>query len=128
MASERLEIIERSLVSKKIEEYELYLIEREFHENIFMKSTIETEREGTDFEYFIRILTQKGDETGIGVVKGNSLNTEEISKNIDICTTFSNYNTSSKYFFPECHAICLFLNQFYLLLFQYFIPDGEQRY
>lgn len=104
MASERLEIIERSLVSKKIEEYEIYLIEREFHENIFMKSTIETEREGTDFEYFIRILTQKGDETGIGVVKGNSLNTEEISKNIDICTTVSNYNTSSKYFFPECNS------------------------
>jgi hypothetical protein len=29
MMSERLEIIERSLVSKKIEEYEIYLIERE---------------------------------------------------------------------------------------------------
>ncbi|MHA2124343.1 MAG: metallopeptidase TldD-related protein [Promethearchaeota archaeon] len=69
-----------------------------------MKSSIETEREGTDFVYFIRILTQKGEETGIGIVKGNTMDTEEISKNIDTCTIVSKYNISSKYYFPRTNS------------------------
>jgi len=101
MSTDRLDIIEKNLKSKNVEEYEIYLIERENFETIFLKSQPETEREVIDFEYFIRILKQKGEETGIGVVKGNSLDSGEILKNISTCRSISNYNTSSKYFFPE---------------------------
>ena len=71
MLNEKLDIIERNLKSKSIEEYEIYLIERELYETILLKTKPETEREVKEFEYIIRILTQKGDETGIGVIKGN---------------------------------------------------------
>ncbi|KKM70505.1 hypothetical protein LCGC14_1440020, partial [marine sediment metagenome] len=78
MSTDRLDIIEKNLKSKSIEEYEIYLIEKENFETIFLKTQPETEREVIDFEYFIRILKQKGEETGIGVVKGNSLDSTEI--------------------------------------------------
>ena len=105
MLNEKLDIIEKNLKSKSIEEYEIYLIERELYETIFLKTKPETEREVKEFEYIIRILTQKGDETGIGVIKGNSLDSNEIMKNIDTCVSISKCNTSSKYFFPDHQSV-----------------------
>jgi len=101
MSNERLDLIENGLKSKNIEEYEIYLVERNVYETIFLKTQVDNEREIRDFEYFIRILSQKKDETGIGVIKGNSLDIGQIDKNIDICTTLSKFNSSTKYFFPE---------------------------
>ena len=86
---------------KNIEEYEILFANQKNYETIFLKADPETEREIKDFEYIIRILTQKGDQTGIGVVKGNSLDPKEISKNIDVCELISRNNISSKYHFPE---------------------------
>ena len=73
MSSEKLDLIENVLKSKKIEEYEIFLVNRAIVETMFLKDKIENEREIEYFEYFIRTLTQKEDQTGIGVVKGNSL-------------------------------------------------------
>jgi predicted Zn-dependent protease len=100
MSNEKLELIEKELKSKNIEEYEIYLLEKNIYETIFLKNQADNEREIRDFEYFIRILSQKKDETGIGVIKGNSLDKGQIDKNIDICTTLSKFNSSTKYFFP----------------------------
>jgi hypothetical protein len=97
----QLDLIEKNLKLKDIEEYEILLIDKINYETIFLKANRETEREINDFEYFIRILTQKGDQTGIGVVKGNSLDPKELSRNIDVCKLISKNNISSKYHFPE---------------------------
>ena len=100
MSNERLDLIEKGLNSKNIEEYEIYLVEKNIYETIFLKNQADNEREIRDFEYFIRILSQKKDKTGIGVIKGNSLDKGQIDKNIDICATLSKFNSSTKYFFP----------------------------
>lgn len=101
MTSEQIELLEKNLKLKNIEEYEILFANQKNYETIFLKADPETEREIKDFEYIIRILTQKGDQTGIGVVKGNSLDPKEISKNIDVCELISRNNISSKYHFPE---------------------------
>lgn len=101
MSNEKLGIIEKRLKEKNIKQYELYLIEKNIFETIFIKDNPETDREVEDFEYFIRILSQKGDQTGIGVIKGNSLNPNEIGRNIENCVLISKNNTISRYWFPE---------------------------
>jgi PmbA protein len=105
MSTEKLAIIEKSLKEKNIEQYEIYFIEKNIFETIFIKDNPETEREVEDFEYFIRILTQKGDQTGIGVIKGNSLDSNEIRKNIETCVLISKNNTISSYWFPEERSV-----------------------
>jgi len=101
MSIEKLEKIEAILKSKKIQEFEIFFIEKSIYETIFLKDKTENEREISDFEYFIRILTQKEKKTGIGVVKGNSLESSQIEKNIDTCVQLSRINSSSKYDFPS---------------------------
>ncbi len=101
MPIERLDKIEAILKSKKIQEFEIFFVEKSIFETIFLKDKAENEREISDFEYFIRILTQKENKTGIGVVKGNSLESNQIEKNIDTCVTLSKINSSSKYNFPS---------------------------
>ena len=101
MSIERLDRIETILKSKKIQEFEIYFVEKGIYETIFLKDKTENEREISDFEYFIRILSQKENKTGIGVVKGNSLESNQIEKNIDTCVALSKINSSSKYNFPS---------------------------
>jgi len=101
MSIEKLEKIEAILKSKKIQEFEIFFIEKSIYETIFLKDKTENEREISDFEYFIRILTQKEKKTGIGVVKGNSFESSQIKKNIDTCVQLSRINSSSKYDFPS---------------------------
>ena len=101
MTIDYIDLIEKNLKLKNIQEYEILIIDRMNYETIFLKANPETIREIKDFEYLIRILTQKGDQTGIGVIKGNSLDSKEISKNIDVCELISRNNISSKYHFPE---------------------------
>ena len=100
MPSEKLDLIENVLKSKNIEEYEIYLIEKAIVETIFLKNKIENEREIDDFEYFVRILTQKDDRTGIGVAKGNTLDPSQIEKIVDTSLLLSKTNSSSKYYLP----------------------------
>ncbi len=100
MSSEKLDLIENVLKSKKIEEYEIFLVKKAIVETMFLKNKIENEREIEYFEYFIRTLTQKEDQTGIGVVKGNSLDPSQIEKNVDTSVLLSKNNSSSKYYFP----------------------------
>ena len=84
-----------------IQEYEIYLVEKQTFETQFIKNQIDAEREVNDFEYVIRILSQKGTETGIGIVKGNSLDPNDINKNIKICLSLAKNNSTSKYTFPD---------------------------
>ena len=100
MSVERLDKIEAVLKSKEVQEFEIFFAEKSIYETIFLKDKTENEREISDFEYFIRILTQKENKTGIGVVKGNSLESNQIEKNIDTCVLLSKINLSSKYDFP----------------------------
>jgi len=101
LSIERLDRIEAVLKSKKIQEFEIFFVEKNIFETIFLKDSPENEREISDFEYFIRILTQKKNKTGIGVVKGNSLEPNQIEKSIDTCALLSKFNSSSKYEFPS---------------------------
>ena len=101
MSIEKLDRIEAILKSKKIQEFEIFFVEKSIYETIFLKDKTENEREISDFEYFIRLLTQKENKTGIGVVKGNSLESSQIEKNIDTCVQLSKLNLSAKYDFPS---------------------------
>ncbi|MFW9785826.1 MAG: TldD/PmbA family protein [Candidatus Heimdallarchaeota archaeon] len=101
MNNDKLDLIEKNLMLANIQEYEIFLVESKNYETIYLKTEAETEREIVDFDYIIRILTQKGDQTGIGVVKGNSLDSSQIAKNVQVCAAISKNNVSSKYHFPE---------------------------
>lgn len=107
MSKDKIELIEKSLNLKKIEEYEIYLMDTMIYETEFIKSEIASEREVNKLEYVIRILSQKGKETGIGIVKGNSLELKDIDKNIETCVLLSKHNMSSKYFFPESNSLSM---------------------
>jgi PmbA protein len=98
---EKLEIIENSLKTQKIEEYEIFLIQRNIYETMLLKNKRDLEREISDFSYFIRILSQHEDGTGIGVIKGNSLDPNQLKRNISQCVGLSKVNTGTKYHLPE---------------------------
>ncbi|MHA1986474.1 MAG: TldD/PmbA family protein [Promethearchaeota archaeon] len=100
MSNEKINLIEKFLSSKNIQEYEIYLTEKKAYESIFLKDRIDNEREVTHLEYSLRILSQKKNKTGIGIVRGNSLKPQDIKKNIDTCLTLSKINLSTKYNFP----------------------------
>ncbi|MHA1669227.1 MAG: metallopeptidase TldD-related protein [Promethearchaeota archaeon] len=101
MSNEKLNLIENRLKKKGISEYEIYLVDQELYETMYLKTQPDNERQASSFEYFLRILDQKADETGIGVINGSSLNPMQIERNIDLCQKLSKMNTSSKYSFPE---------------------------
>ncbi|MBD3193424.1 MAG: hypothetical protein GF317_00095, partial [Candidatus Lokiarchaeota archaeon] len=101
MTNKKLDLIEKKLKSKKIEEYEIFLVERNIFETQLRKTEIDSERDVNDFEYIIRILNQNEDSTGIGLVKGNSLSESNLDRSIDTCTKLSKLNLGPKYVFPE---------------------------
>ncbi|MCK4381675.1 MAG: TldD/PmbA family protein [Candidatus Lokiarchaeota archaeon] len=101
MNNEKIDLIERILNSKNIQEYEIYFTEKKAFESIFLKDKVDNEREIKSFEYSLRILSQKENKTGVGIVRGNSLNPQEIKQNIDTCINLSKFNRSTKYKFPK---------------------------
>lgn len=100
MSTSNLEILEKKIINKKIEEYEIYYIESKIYETQFIQRKIDSEREVNKIDYIIRILDQKGNNTGIGVIKGNSFDDKQIDKDIDKCQTLSKLNSTTKYYFP----------------------------
>ena len=101
MTTDKLNIIETELKSQKIEEYEIFLVERTIYESMLLKNKRDLERDLTDFEYYIRILSQREDKTGVGVIKGNSLDPKQLERNIDRCISLSKVNSGPKYHFPS---------------------------
>ena len=105
MDNENLDLIESRLISRKVEEYEIFYTNTKAYESIFLKNKVETERDINSFEYILRILSHRQDQTGIGIVKGNSIEPKDIERNIDICILYSKNNLSSKYSFPSKSSI-----------------------
>jgi len=105
VSSENIDLIESHLKSRNVEEYEIYFMDRKAYESIFLKNKVEIERDINDFEYILRILSHKQDQTGVGIVKSNSLDPKEIGRNIDLCILYSKHNLSSKYNFPSQSSI-----------------------
>jgi PmbA protein len=105
MSNENMNLIERSLNSKGVEEYEIFLSRKKSYESVIITDKVEIEREVSNFEYVLRILSQKENQTGIGIVKGNSLNPKDIERNIDICKIYADNNLSSQYIFPDSASI-----------------------
>ncbi|MFW9770944.1 MAG: metallopeptidase TldD-related protein [Candidatus Thorarchaeota archaeon] len=101
MPKSSLDIIQKRLEAKKVNDYEIFLIERDIFETIFLKNNIDNERETAHSEYYLRILHQNSNETGIGVTKANSLNTQDIDNTIETCLNLSKINISPKYDFPK---------------------------
>ena len=101
MSKEKLDLIEQQIKSKNITEYEIYLVDHKNYESIFLKNIVDNKREISDLEYILRILNQKENQTGIGLVKGNSLEPNNIARNIDVCLSIAKNNMSSKFNFPE---------------------------
>ena len=95
MDNNKLDLIEKSIKSKNVNEYEIFLIERNAYESILLKDKVDNERNVSNFEYILRILSQKEDKTGIGLVKGNSLDSKEIERSIDTCILLAKNNLSS---------------------------------
>jgi predicted Zn-dependent protease len=105
MSTEKIDLIEKELKLKEIVEYEIFLREKAVYETIFLKDKSDNEREINDFEYFIRILSQKDNETGVGVVKGNSLKKNDIERMIDTALKLSKINVGPKYYFPHAQSL-----------------------
>jgi len=105
MVNESIALIEKSLISQNIQDYEIFLEEKQSFETIFLKDAVNNEREAKDLEYFIRILNQKEKKTGIGVVRGNSLDSKQIEKNVEYCIQLSKTTLGPKYYFPSKRSI-----------------------
>jgi PmbA protein len=101
MSKQKLDIIESALKQKEIEEYEILFINKRIYETIFLKTNPDNERQVNDLEYVIRILSQNGENTGIGVVNGSSLDKDEINQSIDKCISLAKHNKGTIYHFPE---------------------------
>jgi predicted Zn-dependent protease len=101
MSIQKVDIIEKELKHKSIEDYEIFLVDGKAYESIFMKDQIDNERDIDDFKYFLRVLIHKGDKTGVGMVKGNSIISKEIEKNINKCVSIAKSNVGSKFYFPS---------------------------
>ncbi|KKL49034.1 hypothetical protein LCGC14_2319560, partial [marine sediment metagenome] len=56
MDNENLDLIESRLISRKVEEYEIFYTNTKAYESIFLKNKVETERDINSFEYILRIL------------------------------------------------------------------------
>lgn len=108
MSSEKLDLIESNLKAKNIEEYEIYLIEKEIFETIYLKTNPDIERQAKGIKYFLRVLDQNPDSTGIGIILGSSFDKSQLQKDIDICKKIANMNASPKYHFPEKKHISSF--------------------
>lgn len=101
MSKMKLDIIENRLKAKEISQYEIFLIERKIFESIFLKNKPDNEREIENTEFFLRILNQSENKTGLGIIKANSFNLQDIDNAIEICLKTSKTNTSPKYTFPD---------------------------
>ncbi len=100
MSKQNLDVIENLMKSKGVKDYEIFLVEGTAYESILLKDTVDNERELNDLKYILRILFHKKDKTGIGVIKGNSLNINEIEKSINTCVLIAKNNLGSKFHFP----------------------------
>ncbi|TXT62169.1 MAG: putative Peptidase U62 modulator of DNA gyrase [Promethearchaeota archaeon] len=98
---EKLELIEKVIKSKGISDYEIYLIESEIYEIEFRNAKVASERQVNDLDYFIRLLDQKDETSGMGIAKGNKLEENRISQMVDNCIKLSQINESSDYSFPS---------------------------
>jgi len=78
MSKQNLDVIENLMKSKGVKDYEIFLVEGKAYESILLKDKVDNERELNDLKYILRILFHKEDKTGIGVIKGNSLDINEI--------------------------------------------------
>lgn len=101
MYNERIDVIEKEIKNKDISDYEILVIDGKSYESIFLKDKVDIERDINDLKYFLRILTHKGDKTGIGLVKGNSVNPKDIVRNINTCISIAKSNITSKFYFPD---------------------------
>ena len=101
MSNEMLDLIEKEIKSKSITDYEIFLVEGKAYESIFLKDKVDNERDINEFKYILRILSHKEGKTGIGVVKGNSLNSKEIERSINTCILLAKSNLGSKFHFPS---------------------------
>ncbi len=100
MSNEKLDLIESEMRRKNIGDYEIFLVEGKAFESIFLKDKIDNERHIDNLKYILRILSHKEDKTGIGVVRGNSLNPKEIERNIVACISVARSNLGAKFHFP----------------------------
>lgn len=99
-----LDLIEKIINAKEISEYEIYLLSSEIYETQFLKDRIESERQVNDLSYFIRILDNRNEGTGVGVIKGNQFEEEIIEKSVERCRKLSQINEASKYYFPSSQS------------------------
>ncbi len=100
MSKQNLDVIENLMKSKGVKDYEIFLVEGKAYESILLKDKVDNERELNDLKYILRILFHKEDKTGIGVIKGNSLDINEIEKSINTCVLIAKNNLGSQFYFP----------------------------
>ncbi|MBN1214274.1 MAG: TldD/PmbA family protein [Candidatus Lokiarchaeota archaeon] len=101
MSIYNLDLLEKKIKNSNVEDYDIYFLESKVFETQFIQNETESERDINTIQYFIRILEQKGDKTGIGLIKGNSLEDDKIEKDIEKCKKLSMINDTSKYYFPD---------------------------
>ncbi len=101
MINENLDLIEKKLKSRNIEEYDILLRKKTNFENIFLKEKIESHREVSNMDYIIRILNKKGSKTGIGIIQSSSLNPDNLDIIIEECNSLARINKTTDYIFPS---------------------------
>lgn len=97
---EEVKVIGERLKQAKIKEFDIYLVKEDIHEHQYLKDEVQIIKDATTLEYFLRILDQTEEETGVGIVQSNSLNPQQIDFIIQTAVTLSKRNKSSKYALP----------------------------
>ncbi len=84
-----------------VDGYEILTKKTQIYENSYRKNQLESKRNGISDSFILRILVQKGNKSGIGVVTGKDKGTTELRQDIKHCYKLATLNTVPKYYFPE---------------------------
>jgi len=98
---EKLKLIEERLKQANVQEHDVYLIQETLYENQYLKNKIQISRSATTTSYFLRVLEQKKDATGIGIVRTNAFSPSQIDAAINTAKKLARINKSPKYDLPD---------------------------
>lgn len=99
--TEILDLIESRIKTLKIPVWDVYCITTDIYENQLRQYDLEITREAINAYYVIRAFHDKDNQMGIGVVKANSLEPNEIDYIIKEAQNLAKLNITSKYELPQ---------------------------
>ncbi|HUX99419.1 MAG TPA: metallopeptidase TldD-related protein [Candidatus Deferrimicrobium sp.] len=99
--NEIIDLIVSRIKLMQIPMWDVYYKFTDIYENQYRKFDVEITRHAQECYYFIRTFYEKGDQFGVGIIKANSMEPEEIDLYIKQSQILAKLNMSNKYSLPQ---------------------------